>query len=323
MPKRCATVVPGTLVVVAVVLLATHSVTKGGQAPTALQADGRGQPDGKKPAAPKKPLLILDERVDVTPFQAPMSLRDALATLEKDLSNRGMELDVIVDAEAFKAENPEAPDIFDTQVALPPGPKKLTVAMALRQMLNKVPTGNATYLVFRDHLLVTTLARSGIESLLLQKVAGVYENRPLGQLLRDLGEKTAVTIVVDKRVGDRENSPVSATFQRDITLAGALRAVAEQADLKVVLIDGVVYVTTPAHAELLRKEQKLQEKERHVLWPVGELLDPRPPEAPALTPGPGGIPVQPVVDPGLEQRMPTPVDAPPGYGRRKEAAARP
>jgi hypothetical protein len=284
-----------------------------------------GKDDGKKPAAPKKLVLILEEKIDVGKFEGPLTLKDALATLQKELADRGLELDIVVDADVFKEENPDAPDIFETQVKISPIPRRLSVGVLLRQMLNKVPTSNATFLVFRDHVLVTTVSRSGIESLLLQKVSGVYENRPLVQLLSDLGEKTGVTIVVDKRVGDKANSPISVTFQRDLTLAGALRVVTELADVKVVLLDGVLFVTTAAHAEELRKEQKQQQKDRNVLWSIGEFLNPQQPET---TPGlwipigPGGpmpgLPGAPVQD-IAPREMPIPVDAPPG-SRRKDPA---
>jgi hypothetical protein len=332
MLSRCATITTGVAVVLGIMALALSPTAKSG--PTQAGGDkAAAQPvdrgDGKKPAAPKKAIQILEERVDVAKYEGPLTLRDALEILQRDLAGRGMELDIIVDTDVFKEENPEAPDIYDTQVKLPPLPRKLTVAMLLRQMLNKVPTGNATYLVFRDHVLVTTMARSGIESLLLQHVTGIYDNRPLGQLLRDLGEKTAVTIVVDPRVGDKETKPISVTFQRDATLAGALRVITEMADLKVTVLDGIVYVTTPAHAEQLRKEQTQLQKDRHVLWSVSEFLNPRPPDAtlggigmpgigPGFPPSPGGIAVPDVMAP---REMPTPLDAPPGFARRREAAA--
>jgi hypothetical protein len=277
------------------------------------------QGGGKKAVASKKPLLILQERVDMDKFQQPMTLKDALELLHKDLAARGMELDIVVDVEVFKAEAPDAADIYDTQIRLQPLPRKLTVAMLLRQLLNRIPSGNASYVVFGDHVLVTTASRTGIDSLLLQHVGGLYEARPLGQLLRDLAEKTGTTIVVDKRVGDKEERAVTVIFQQDATLAGALRVVTEMVDLKAVVLDGIIFVTTPAHAEQLRKEQKQQEKDRHLLWPISEYLDTRPPAPPVMQPGLPGFPGMPSIDP--LRPAPTPLDAPPLVRREAAAAA--
>jgi hypothetical protein len=327
MLSRSATITAGIAVVGALLVAALTLAAKTGQAqpraPEAQAQPGKDDlPGGKRATATKKPLLILEEKIDVDKFGASLSLKDALGVLQKDLADRGMELDIIVDADAFKELNPDAPDVFDTQVRISPIARKLTVATLLRQMLNKVATGNASFLVFRDYVLVTTVERSGIESLLLQKVGGVYDNRPLAQLLSDLAEKTAVTIVLDKRAAEKANSPISVTFQRDSTLAGALRVVTEQVDLKVVLLDGVIYVTTPVHAEQLRKDQKQLEKDRYVLWSISEFLNPRQAEPiqtwMPLGPGMPGMFGVPSPDAGPRD-MPTPVDGP--SARRKEAGA--
>jgi len=291
-------------------------------------AQGVGQGGVKQTATPMKPLQILQERVDTDKFQKMTALKDALKTLQDELAGRGMELDIIVDVDVFKMENPDAPDIYETRVFLPPLPRKLTGSMLLRQILNKVDTKNAAFVVFGDHVLITTVERTGPESLLLQHVVAVYEKKPLGQVLRDLAEKTGVSITLDRRAGDKEEYLVSAAFQRDATLAGALRVVTEMADLKVLLLDGMVYVTTHDHAEQLRKEQIQQEKDRHILWPLSKHLDPRsadPSSLPAIggglaLAGPGlpGFPGAP--GPGLGSEPPSPpipVDAGATSSRKK------
>jgi hypothetical protein len=330
MLSRRSAIAMGVCVLMALIAVIVTSAPGGGGAqpvgpgklklPDGKKPDGAllfDKGDGKKPVATKKPLLILQERVDMDKFQQQMNLKEALEILHKDLAARGMELDIVIDVEVFKAEAPDAPDIYDTLIRLQPLPRKLTVAVLLRQLLNRIPSGNASYVVFGDHVLVTTASRTGIDSLLLQHVGGLYEGRPLGQLLRDLAEKTGTTIVVDKRVGDKEERAVTVIFQQDVTLAGALRVVTEMVDLKVVLLDGIIFVTTPVHADQLRKEQKQQEKDRHLLWPISEYLDSRPPALPATQPGLPGFPAMPWIDP--VRPAPTPLDAPPSV--RKEAAA--
>src|SRR5262249_20100528 len=51
------------------------------------------QGDTKKAAAPKKLLLILEERIDVGKFAGPLKLKDALQLLQEQLAGRGMEVD--------------------------------------------------------------------------------------------------------------------------------------------------------------------------------------------------------------------------------------
>src|SRR5207248_6470561 len=103
---------------------------------------------------------------------------------------------------------------------------------------------------------------------------GVFDKRPFHAALGALSEKTGTTILIDKRVGDKANAEVTAHLLNEIDLAGALRALTEMADLKVLVLDGAVFVTTPAHAETLRKEagQRLQgkkdmEPDVDSLWP--------------------------------------------------------
>jgi hypothetical protein len=127
-------------------------------------------------------------------------------------------------------------------------------------MLAKVPRQNATYIVFPDRIEITTFKRASVEGRLQQPVAAKFDNRKLklSEALRELSEMTGTSIVIDARIGDKEDRQVTATFRNDVTLAGALRVLTEQADVKyVVLKEGILFVTTPAHVETLRKENAL------------------------------------------------------------------
>ena len=226
---------------------------------------------GEKPPTSRSVLLgILDHRFDAKPLRdaGNMPLREALSILHDMVKDTGKELPILVDTEAFKAENPDAftdaAVLYDTKVQFPPVPREMSVAGALSLMLSKIETRNATYVVMPDHILVTTYFRISPESKLSEKVRGFFEARPLISVLRELSETAGVTIVIDNRAAERAKTAVSATFLNDLDLAGALRVVTEMADLKVLALDGVVFVTTPAHAEALRKEhyQKLMELEK-------------------------------------------------------------
>jgi type II secretory pathway component GspD/PulD (secretin) len=180
-----------------------------------------------------------------------------LDILVQQVNNKtGKELPILIDVEMFKTENPDAPDLYETKIRFPPFPRRMTVAAALRVILDQIETKNATYVVLPGRVLVTTDVAASPLVKLGEKVRGVFEKQPLNSVTHELAEATGVTIIIDGRAGDKAHAVISATFGNDIDLAGALRVLAEMADLKVVLLDGTFYVTTPAHAEALRNEKR-------------------------------------------------------------------
>ncbi len=121
---------------------------------------------------------LLDETIDMKDFQAPMTLKEALSLIQDKLTAKYKDEDalpILVDSEAFKEENGDAPDIYDTQVKFPPFPRRMSIATALRLALSKVATNNATYLIRRNFIEVTTVERQTRE-----RVLRVY---PVGDLV--------------------------------------------------------------------------------------------------------------------------------------------
>jgi tetratricopeptide (TPR) repeat protein len=121
---------------------------------------------------------LLEETIDMKDFQAPMTLGEALSLIQDKVNAKHKEEDalpILIDAEAFKEENPDAPDVYDTQVKFPKFPRKMSIATALRIALSKVPTNNATYLIRRNMIEVTTIERQTKE-----RVLAVY---PVGDLV--------------------------------------------------------------------------------------------------------------------------------------------
>jgi hypothetical protein len=234
-----------------------------------LQQQSVAQTPAAKPAATgdKQPisrstlLNILDQRIELKQIRdaGSMTLKEAL-TMVIDLiaKQNGKEFPILIDTEAFKADYPDAPDIYETKVQFPPLPRQMTVASAIRFALNMVATKEATYVVLPDHILITTYRMTSPEQKLNEKIRGVFENRPLGAVLRELSESAGATIVVDNRASDKAKTEVSAAFVNDIDLAGALRVLTEMADLKVLVLDGTIYVTTLDHANALRAEKLAQ-----------------------------------------------------------------
>ena len=236
--------------------------------------DQKTEPGKKGDKAPKT-AAVLEERLEMKELQQqPVSLKDVLTYLNEFLIGHGSDKAIFVDRDAFKAENPDAPDIYETMVGYPAFPKKMTIGEVLRIALKAVPTANATFLVLPDRIEVTTFTEASAEKRLQQYITATFENRKLADVLRELSEKSGTTIVIDKRAAGKEEQLVNATFLNDVTLAGALRVLTEMCELKVVVLDGAVYVTTPQHAEVLRKEKLKMDQDLSPLWPI--LPDRRP-----------------------------------------------
>src|SRR5262249_38791600 len=130
----------------------------------------------------------------------------------------------------------------------------MTVGMALRVALSQVPTGNATYLLRRGVIEVTTLQAASPRRLLRQRITANFKQYPLHDVIESLSEMTGLNVVLDQRAKDKLKTPVTATFGNGITLEGALRLLADMTDLKLLITDEYVYVTTPANARALREE---------------------------------------------------------------------
>jgi hypothetical protein len=216
----------------------------------------------------KRTLAILNEPIEMKDFQQPMTLKDALGLLTEKLEARRMELPILVDIEAFRAENPDSPDVYETKVQYPPFLKKLTVGKIIGIALESVPTRNATFLVLADHIEITTYEAARVENRLQKRILASFEKRRFSDVMRELSELSGTTIVIDKRASDKEERQISATFLNDVNLAGALRILTEMAELKVVVLDGAIFVTTPAHAETLRKEKLQLDEQLNPLWPI-------------------------------------------------------
>src|SRR5262245_10483129 len=67
----------------------------------------------------------LDEPFDTKEYQNPLTLRTFLTKLTKEFAARGKPLAVVIDENAFREENPDAPDVYDAQVLFPPLPRRM------------------------------------------------------------------------------------------------------------------------------------------------------------------------------------------------------
>src|SRR5262249_38854095 len=103
----------------------------------------------------------------------------------------------------------------------------------------------------------------------LPLVHAAYEKAPLAEALKELADSSNFNVVLDECVGDKVKVPVSARLA-NVPLDTAVRMLADMADLKPVLMDNTLYVTTRENAELLQKELPKPRKQQPARAPLGQ-----------------------------------------------------
>jgi hypothetical protein len=238
------------------------------------------KPGGAEKAKDTKPILgaralyaLLEKPIEAKPFQTNLTLKEALVTFHALFAKEGVNLPFLVDTEAFKEENPEAPDIHDTQVKLPPFPERMPAGQLLHKMLSRIPTNNGTYVVRSGVIEITTVDRASLDRLLHQSISVNFKDRTLAQVYEDLFDLTGVSIIIDPRVKHKLDVKINANFPRALSLKTVLRLLTNMADLSVLTVDEVLYVTSRDNARTFEEE----------LWRA----DPRPwfPGMPSPYPG--------------------------------------
>jgi hypothetical protein len=182
-------------------------------------------------------------------------------------STDGVEMPIVVNQEAFRHFPDGVEGLYYTKVKLTPVPVKMKVGTMLRDALAQVRGANVTYLVRDDRVEVTTKDRTTVTWLLGESVAGHCQNKPAVDILNELGSQVGCTIVIDKRAVTEAGKQVTVEFRGDATLGAAVRAVTDMVGLKAIVLDGILYVTTPSHADDLRKDAPAAVNGEDPLWP--------------------------------------------------------
>jgi hypothetical protein len=175
---------------------------------------------------------------------APLTMRDAIKTMEELGFPR-----IVIHQAVFKDEDPDAVDLHETQVRWPG--KGLSRAKTLRLLLDQFPSNNATYLVRPGYVEIVTIDSARPNR---QFIQASFQQRPLDEALHELSEQSGLSIVVDPRVGDRARMPVTVRFPADTNLAQAVRLLADMADLKALMVDATMYVTSRSNAIVFPEE---------------------------------------------------------------------
>jgi hypothetical protein len=204
--------------------------------------------------------------IETQPFTNPMTLKDFIQVLYEQTVTKGQAITVLVDIANFRKEE-GTPNPYDSIVQLPALPKTINSGEALRQAINQLATANGAMLVRDGRIEITTTKAASLPVLLQEKFRPCnFDQIPFADAMRKMSEMTGVSIVLDPRVKEKAPTPVSADFRGDVPVEAALRMLSDMVDLRNVLMEGGVYVTTPSNAAVLEKqvrERKLErEKER-------------------------------------------------------------
>jgi RNA polymerase sigma factor (sigma-70 family) len=221
------------------------------------------KPEDKAPAA-DKPMQFdeLRERltsvVDFAGMDDPkVTLLEALDTLTKNYK-----ITYDVNERAMKTEAPGV-EVMATRVAEQPFPPiKAPLHVILDRLLSRAATPSGlTYLIRKGRVEITTRHAACDElniplDQLRTLVQQNFHQTELSEALKKIMEDSDVNIVLDPRaLKERGNKAEITARLMNVPVETALKLLANMADLAVVQLDNVYYVTTPANAEKLSKDK--------------------------------------------------------------------
>ncbi len=279
----------------------------------ALIASGPLHAQGKKEkekAAVTSRTILADLQVEMNsqPFRETIKLSDFLALMHDQLQARGKAVSFVVAEEAYRDENADAPALLDQQITLRNLPAKASANHLLRQALKQMPMKSA-FVIRAGKVEIVPLSRTAKEYMLNQTFHVDFSERRLDQALEELSELTGVSIIVDVRAKQKLQTAITARFHDDVALQDAVRMLTDMAELKVVYLVTGLYITTPEHAPVMRKELKA------LYEPTAERVEMCIPGLPGIGfPGMGGAP------PPLLEPSPLSPPLPPSIKKRVEAA---
>jgi hypothetical protein len=212
---------------------------------------------------------LADRLADTVEFQGfddpRMTLQDALEYLT-DRYDLSFDVDEKAFAKAIGKDKPKS--VLQDTIASPPLQKMRAVGLesVLRKILARVdvPSG-ATYLIHKGQIVITTQAAASEEVLgdsklpLPPLVHRQMQKRLLRDALDEVAELTDANIVLDESVGEKAKETVTARFL-NTPVDTAVRILANKANLSMVRVDNVLYVTTPEKADELREELAQEKK---------------------------------------------------------------
>ncbi|MBI3409032.1 MAG: hypothetical protein HY040_11850 [Planctomycetes bacterium] len=199
--------------------------------------------------------FLLSQSISTFEFQQRRPLKDAIAILQQAFRQKGVELPIHLDNAAFKEENPDAPDVYETEVKLPQFPRSLPAGRLFGVLLSQLPTNIGSYRIVPGVVRITTQEQTAIPTLLSSPIDVRFRQRPLCLCMEDLYDQTGVAVYLDPRVGARARMLVNMNFTNEISLGTVRMLMSEVCGLKLLVSEEVVIITTPAIARQFIRER--------------------------------------------------------------------
>lgn len=229
--------------------------------PATAAASPRGETPAKPasaspPASAKTPQEILRQLVEIDRIEPNTPVGQVF-----ELLSQRYDLPIAINVQAFRDTGMD--DVRSAEVAYA-AVHGMRLADYLQLILAPL---HGTYLVHPRYLEITTLAQARPEywparrRTLLPLVTIQFDNRPLVQCIKELAELAEISILIDPRVNKEAQQAVSADL-RNVPADTAARLLADMVDLKLVMIDNVLYVTTAAHAKALTRDEDERRQRR-------------------------------------------------------------
>ena len=154
-------------------------------------------------------------------------------------------------------------DVTEDVVFFPPFVRRMSVDAVLRMcvsQLEQTVERPCVHLIRDGRIVITTVERNHPNRSLAQFAMVQYQATPIQRILDDLTDKYGVTIVVDSRSADVLTMPFSVRSNNDITVRGLLESIADSNDLRLVVDEHRVFLTSRA-SHLRRLRDRLEETE--------------------------------------------------------------
>jgi hypothetical protein len=198
-------------------------------------------------------LKALDEPFTLKDLQDPTGSKGPFEHISDKFAAKGSELRFYINQEAFKTGS-KARQLLNNELPfrIPTSPQRLPTGALLRILLEQLDDEEATFLIRNGVVEIVPAKQATPDFLMQRKLTAGFDGTPLEDVLQALSWQTGVTLVLDTRAGDLAKTPITAAFRNDVTLEAALRMVTEMANLKLVMLPGGVFVTTPPNAETLK-----------------------------------------------------------------------
>src|SRR5262249_32392984 len=148
-----------------------------------------------------------------------------------------------------------------TKITIPSLPKRVTLRSLLKFGLVAMPSNNATWVVKADCLEITTILEAFQHT--RAPVHAVFDQWRLADAVHELAAIHGATILIDPRVGSKQETPISATLANGTPLNTTIALLGEMAGLKTVALtdEGVLFLTTAENARKIRHERRVLERQ--------------------------------------------------------------